>query len=190
MSVTLKCLYALVSNLCLTGLSEVVMPYSDMWQDCQITLQLTRPCYAKSSYRSVDPRPYMVTSTRSTTYQINRPTPPRQQQCSHCDSAEASHWSRSLESGATVQADYALTKTTTTTFNGLLSRTTRVSRHQKGKTSLDFTEARDSEWHWHQLGHMQVCISLQRDNHASTLTLIFLQVGCPSRCPTNSVKAH
>jgi len=45
-----------------------------------------------------------------------------------------------------------------------------VSRHQKGKTNLDFTEARDSEWQWHQLGHMQVCTSLQRDNHASTPT--------------------
>jgi len=42
-----------------------------------------------------------------------------------------------------------------------------VGRYQKGKTSLDFTEARDSEWQWHQLGHMQVCTSLQRDNHAS-----------------------
>jgi len=31
------------------------MPYSDMWQNCQSTLQHTRPCYAKSSYRSVDP---------------------------------------------------------------------------------------------------------------------------------------
>jgi len=43
-----------------------------------------------------------------------------------------------------------------------------VSRYQNGKTNLDFTEARDSEWQWHQLGHMQVCISLQTDNHAST----------------------
>jgi len=43
-----------------------------------------------------------------------------------------------------------------------------VSRNQKDKTSLDFTEARDSEWQWHQLGHMQVCTSLQADNHAST----------------------
>jgi len=43
-----------------------------------------------------------------------------------------------------------------------------VSRYQKGKTNLDFTEARDSEWQWHQLGHMQVCISLQTHNHAST----------------------
>jgi len=36
-----------------------------------------------------------------------------------------------------------------------------VSRYQKGKTNLDFTEARVSEWQWHQLGHMQVCTSLQ-----------------------------
>ena len=28
-------------------------------------------------------------------------------------------------------------------FNGPLSGTTRVSRYQKGKTNLDFTEARD-----------------------------------------------
>ena len=30
-------------------------------------------------------------------------------------------------------------------FNGPFSRTTPVSRYQKGKTNLDFTEARDSE---------------------------------------------
>ena len=50
---------------------------------------------------------------------------------------------------------------------------TRVSRYQKGKTNLDFTEARDSEWQWHQLGHMQVCTSLQTDNHTSTPPLSF-----------------
>jgi len=71
-------------------------------------------------------------------------------------------------------------------FNGPFSGTTRVSLYQKGQTNLDFTEARDSEWHWHQLGHMQVCISLQTDNHASTPPLSFLQAGCPSCCPTNS----
>ena len=54
-----------------------------------------------------------------------------------------------------------------------LSGTTRVSRYQKGKTSLDFTEARDSEWQWYQLGHMQVCTSLQTDNHANTPPLFF-----------------
>jgi len=36
---------------------------------------------------------------------------------------------------------------------------------------------------------MQVCISLQTDNHASTPLLSFLQAGCPSCHPTNSVKA-
>jgi len=30
-------------------------------------------------------------------------------------------------------------------FNGLFSRTTWVSRYQKGKNNLDFTGARDSE---------------------------------------------
>ena len=43
----------------------------------------------------------------------------------------------------------------------------QVSWHQKGKTNLDFTEARDSEWQWHQLGHMQDCTSLQTDNHTT-----------------------
>jgi len=58
-------------------------------------------------------------------------------------------------------------------FNGPLSTTSRVSQYQKGKTNLDFTEARDSEWQWHQLGYMQVCTSLQTDNHASTPPLSF-----------------
>jgi len=49
------------------------------------------------------------------------------------------------------------------------------SQYQKGKTNLDFTEAKDSEWQWHQLGHMQVCTSLQTDNHTSTTPLSFLQ---------------
>jgi len=84
-----------------------------------------------------------------------------------------------------------LTTTTTTLhpFNGPFSGTTQVSQYQKGKTNLDFTEARDSEWHWHQLGRMQVCTSPQTDNHASTPLLSFLQAGCPSCRPTNSVKA-
>jgi len=64
-----------------------------------------------------------------------------------------------------------------------------VSRYQKGKTNLDFTEARDGEWQLQQLGHTQVCTSLRTDNHASTSSLSFLQVGCPSCRPTNSVKA-
>ena len=88
-----------------------------------------------------------------------------------------------------METKYTHTHTHTHPFNGPLSRTTRVSRYQKGKTNLDFTEARDSERQWHQLGHMQVCTSLQTDNHTSTPPLSFLQAGCPSCRPTNSVKA-
>jgi len=40
-------------------------------------------------------------------------------------------------------------------FNGPLSGTT------------------DSEWQWHQLGHMQVCTALQTDSHASTPPLTY-----------------
>ena len=81
------------------------------------------------------------------------------------------------------------THTHTHPFSGPLSRTTRVSRYQKGKTNLDFTEARDSEWQWHQLGYMQVCSVLQTDNHTGTPPLCFLQAGCPTCRPANSVKA-
>jgi len=60
-------------------------------------------------------------------------------------------------------------------FNGLFSRTTRVSRYKKGKTNLDSNEARDDgvlRWQWHQLDHMQtICTSLQRDNHTNTSSL-------------------
>jgi len=90
-----------------------------------------------------------------------------------------------LEKGERLTDDH----THTHPFNGPFSGTTQVSRYQKGKTNLDFTEARDSEWQWHQLGHMQVCTSLQTDNHARTPTLSFLQAGCPSCRPTNSAKA-
>jgi len=48
-----------------------------------------------------------------------------------------------------------------------------VSWYQKGKTNLDFTEARDSEWQWHHLGYMQVCTSLQTNNYASNPPLSF-----------------
>ena len=37
--------------------------------------------------------------------------------------------------------------------------------------------------------HVQVCTSLQTDNHAHTPPLSFLQAGCPSCRPTNSIKA-
>jgi len=74
-----------------------------------------------------------------------------------------------------------------THLNGPLSGTTRVSRYQKGKTNLEFTGARDSEWQWHQLGHMQDCTSLQADNHASTTPLFFYRPDAlPAAQPTAS----
>jgi len=57
-------------------------------------------------------------------------------------------------------------------FNRPFSGTTQVSQYQKGKTNLDFTEARDSKLHWHHLGHMPVCTLLQKDNHAITPPLL------------------
>jgi len=87
------------------------------------------------------------------------------------------------------QAFSTVTHTHTHPFNGPLPGTTRMSWYQKGKTNLDFTEARVSQWHWHQLSHMQVCTLLQRNNHASTPPLSFLQARCPSCRQTNNVKA-
>jgi len=49
-----------------------------------------------------------------------------------------------------------------------------MSQYKKGNANIDFTEAKDSEWHCHQLGHMQVCTSHQTDNHTSTPPLGFL----------------
>jgi len=50
-----------------------------------------------------------------------------------------------------------------------------------------FTEARENEWQWHQLDHMQVCSSLQADNHASTPPLSFYRLDAlPATQPTVS----
>ena len=55
-------------------------------------------------------------------------------------------------------------------FNGLFSRTTWLSRHQKAPTDLNFNEMMG--WWCHQLDHMQIiCTSLQTDNHASIISL-------------------
>ena len=40
-------------------------------------------------------------------------------------------------------------------------------QYQKGKTNLDFTEARDSEWQWNQLGYT-VCKSADCSRHITT----------------------
>jgi len=54
-------------------------------------------------------------------------------------------------------------------FNGLFSRTTWVSQHQKGKPFWILLEQELMGWQGHQLEHMQIiCTSLQTDNHVST----------------------
>jgi len=63
-----------------------------------------------------------------------------------------------------------------------------VSWYQKGNTNVDFIEARDSEWQWHQLGHMQVCTLLQTDNHASTPPLSFYNSIKALKAEKNKIK--
>jgi len=48
-----------------------------------------------------------------------------------------------------------------------------VNWYQKGKTNQDFAEARDSEWQWHQLGHMQICTSSRQTTMPAPRHLVF-----------------
>jgi len=82
------------------------------------------------------------------------------------------------------------THTETHTFISLFSRTTSVSRHQKGKPFCILLKQDMMRWQWHQLDHMQIiCTTLQTANHVSTHHSIFLWDGCSSWHPTNRVKA-
>jgi len=73
-----------------------------------------------------------------------------------------------------------------------MSRSTRVSRYQKGKTkkvktNLDLLEQEI-------VSGSGICWAICKpaphaDNHANILPLSFLQAGCPSCRPTNSIKA-
>jgi len=69
----------------------------------------------------------------------------------------------------------------------LFVRDYQVSQYQKYETNVDFTKTRDSEWQWHQLGHMQICTSLQTDNHTSTHHSVFYRLDAlPATRPTAS----
>ena len=83
----------------------------------------------------------------------------------------------------------ANTHTHTHMSNGLLCGTTQVSWYQKGKTNLNFTEPTDSEWQWHQPGYVQVCTSLQADNHASTPPLSFFTGRMPFLLPNQQCQS-
>ena len=75
---------------------------------------------------------------------------------------------------------------TYTHVNGPFSRTTLVSQYLRDKTSLNFTDAGNSEWQWHQLGHyasLHLALDRYTCQHPTTQ---FLQVGRPSCHPTDS----
>ena len=111
-------------------------------------------------------------------------------QFSHCSISEMHTFLAILTQWVTSRLTYLLTyyrwskHTHTHPFNCLFFGTIWVIRYQKSKADLDFTEARDSEWRWHQLGHIQVCTSLQTDNHASIPPLSFF-TGRMSFLPPN-----
>ena len=141
------------------------------------------------------------TSTSGTTRapRLAQPTTPSATRCSAATARGWCFWTTMPEvltasaadwpcvTGAQSHSSALHTHTHTHPFNGPLSGTTRVSRYQKGKTNLDFTEARDIEWQWNRLGHIQVCTSLQTDNHASTPPLSFyMPDALPAGQPTAS----
>jgi len=64
---------------------------------------------------------------------------------------------------------------------------TRYSYAVARKNQSGFTGARDSEWQWHLL--VYASLHFIPDNHANIPPLSFLQAGCPSCRPTNSIKA-
>ena len=71
--------------------------------------------------------------------------------------ASATSDTRASASSTDSAAPVSIALTTTLhLFSGLFSRTTWISRYQKGKTSLDLNEARGNGvlgWQWHQLDH-------------------------------------
>jgi len=70
-----------------------------------------------------------------------------------------------------------------------MSGTTQVSLYQKGKTNLDLLKqetvsGNGISWAICKYVPRHRQITMPAPNHSS-----FLQTGCPSSCPTNSVKA-
>ena len=55
------------------------------------------------------------------------------------------------------------THTHTHPFNGPFPGLPGWAGTRKVKTNLDFSEATDSEWQWHPLGHAYACLHLAPD---------------------------
>jgi len=113
-------------------------------------------------------------------------------QATGCESWSRKHWDPVVlwENGCIKHQPYELLLLLLLhLFNGLFSRTTWASRHQKGKPFWILLEQEMMGWQWQQMDLMQIiCTSLQTDNHTSTSPL-FLQARCLSCHPTNSVKS-
>ena len=78
-------------------------------------------------------------------------------------------------------------------FNGLFSRTTWVSRYQKGKTNLSIWILLEQETVSGCGISWTICKSAPHSRQITTPVphhSVFLQAGCPSCHPTNSVKAQ
>jgi len=104
-------------------------------------------------------------------------------------------WSRSLLKLITCHTFwslYTIIKHTHTHLTALFpglprSAGEQVSRYQKGKTNLDFSEARDSKWQWHQLGYMRLHLAPDRQPHQHPTTLFFYRPDTlPATQPTVS----
>ena len=83
-------------------------------RSCGEVTSTSGPATPSRAFSRSTSRSNLEASAWSSANQVDRSAPPRQQQRSHSDSLETSCQSRSFESDATVQADFALT----TTING------------------------------------------------------------------------
>jgi len=78
---------------------------------------------------------------------------------------------------------------THTCLTAFFAGTTQVSRYQKGKTNLDFTEARDSDGSGISWAICKSALYSRQITTAAPHHSVFLQARCPSCHPANSVKA-
>ena len=73
------------------------------------------------------------------------------------------------------------------TFNGLFSRTTWVSRHQKGKPFWILLQQKMMGWQWHQLDYMQIiCTTLQTTTPVPHHSIFYGPDALPDAQPTVS----
>ena len=103
--------------------------------------------------------------------------------------AERLAWGNVLCRVGCTTAIQSHTHTHTHPFNGPFSGTTQVGRYQKGKTNLDLLKQETVSgsgisWAICKSAPNSRQITMPAPHHSS-----FLQAGCPSCCPTNSVKA-